>query len=427
MNMHRHILLLGLGVCLAGCGASRTKAPVEIVYWTGWSSHEFDVQQELVDEFNRQHPDIRVRLLSQFGNSGYQKVRIAFAGGSTPDVMSTVWADELASYAKRGVLHPLDDDLKGSGRDFDREFVPGLVNTLKVDGKVYGLAATSNTQFIVYNKTLFQKAGITKIPTTVDELDRAAKACTVVNSDGTFARYGFRPANLTLMAYTFGGKWFDPVTKRITANDPHNVAALKWMASYSKNYDLKRIQTFQATFGSETTPNGPFFVGKIAMWGTGEWAGEFLHRYAPDIDYGYFANPAPADGNRNATYAGGSVFVIPEACKHKAEAWEFLNWFTSPYAVKKFCTKIKNIPPLKSVGMEPEFQKDPLMKFAVNLSHSENAFGPPAISIWPSYTREIARAEEAATLGKQDPQKVLDDLQFRMQREYERSVKELGG
>ncbi len=69
-------------ILLSGC---RTVLPAsgktEIVYWTGWSGHEFDVLQKLVDEYNNTHPDVHVRMLSVFGS--YQKVRIAFAGGDT--------------------------------------------------------------------------------------------------------------------------------------------------------------------------------------------------------------------------------------------------------------------------------------------------------------------------------------------------------
>ena len=103
----RCLLLLLLASFASGCaGRAEGRGPVEIRYWTGWTGHQLDAQKRLVDEFNRTHPHIRVRVLSVAGS--YQKVRIAFAGGATPDVCSAVWADELAGYAIRGVLRPLD-------------------------------------------------------------------------------------------------------------------------------------------------------------------------------------------------------------------------------------------------------------------------------------------------------------------------------
>ena len=419
--------LLATIVIATGC-STKTSDKVEITYWTGWSGHEFGIQQGLVDEFNRTHPKIHVRLVSQFGNSGYQKVRIAFAGNATPDIMSTVWADELADYAERGVLTPLDGYLKRSGRNFDAEFVPALRQSLRVYGKVYGLAVTTDTGFIVFNKKIFREVGLDPLhpPTTPEELREASKRCTQISSDGTLSRYGYRPTELRTWAHVFGGDWYDPTTGSITANNPKNVAALRWMVSFNQFIDPKKAEAFQATFGNEKTTSGPFFVGKIAMWQSGEWASEYLRRYGPQVEYGYFPLPAPPGGRPDSTYQNGSVFVIPSACKHKQEAWEFLNWLSSEYPVRTFCSTIGNVPPLTHVGDAPRFTKDRLFKFAVDLSRGKNGFGPPGIPMWPTYSAEISRAEEKAILGGEDPQAVLDDLQKRMAKEFAETKEDLG-
>src|SRR5438128_1147387 len=222
----------GLALGVGGCRTVRG-AETEIVYWTGWSGHEYQIQQGLIEEFNRTHPDLRVQLLTQFNNLDvYQKVRIAFAGGATPDVMSTVWPDELAGYAMRGVLTPLEGYLSRSGRNIS-DFTPGIARMVQIDGHVYGLTVTTNANFIVYNKEVFADSGLDpeRPPLTTEELDKASKACLKLDSSGEMVRYGFRPLNLDLWAYVFGGRWFDPATGKVTANDPHNVAALRWMAS----------------------------------------------------------------------------------------------------------------------------------------------------------------------------------------------------
>ena len=126
------------------------------------------------------------------------------------------------------------------------------------------------------------------------------------------------------------------------------------------------------------------------------------------------------------SYVNGSVFVIPKACRHKREAWVFLNWLTQPAQVKAFCTRIHNMPPLLELDADPAFNQDPMTRFAVGVSSSPGAVGPPGIAIWPTYSAEITRAEDAAIRGGQDPQAVLDDLQRRMTREYVESVEDLG-
>lgn len=421
----RRILpLLVLAAGLSGCDEEPARGgQVEVRYWTGWTGHELETQRKLVDEFNATHPGIHVRVLS-VANS-YNKVRIAFAGGATPDVCSAVWADELAGYALRGVLTPLDPLLAASGRSMD-EYVPGVARMLRYRDHTYGLAVTTNTNFIVYNKAIFREVGLDpeRPPRTLEELDRASAACTKMAPDGSFVRFGYRPEGLALWAYVFGGRWYDPQTGTVTANDPHNVAALRWMRSYGDTYDISRVQSFESTFGSVSTPNGPFFVGKKAMWQTGEWALEHIRRYAPNLEWGWFPLPPPPGGRANCTTANGSVFVIPTATRHPREAWTFLDWLTRPHAVSQFCSSITNLPPLRKLTTEPIFRREPVMSFALDLASGENVFGPPQMPVWPRYNQNIQRAEEYAVLGRQDPQQVLDDLNERMKEELARTLRE---
>lgn len=426
------LLVLAAGAGLAGCASPAAgREPLEIRYWTGWTGAELQAQHRLVEEFNRTHPHLRVRLLSVAGS--YNKVRIAFAGGATPEVCSAVWADELAGYAMRGVLRPLDDFMRRSGRRGE-EYVPGVWRMLQYRGRPYGLAVTTNTQFIIYNKQLFREAGLDpeRPPRTTEELDAAAQALTRTDPDGRLLRYGMRPQDLVRWAYVFGGGWYNPATGEVTANHPRNVAALRWMAEYGRRYDVSRMQNFESTFGGTSTPSGPFFVGKVGMWQTGEFALEHLRRYAPHVEWGWFPAPAPPcgrpygrpQGRRNTTSVGGSVFVIPAACRHPEAAWEFLDWLTRPYAVGEFCESIANLPPLRALARSPRFRREPLFAFALDLAAGENAFGPPQMPVWPRYKTEIQRVEDYAVLGGQDPQQLLDALDTRMERDLARTLRE---
>src|SRR5262249_24689039 len=249
--------LLALGLLLSSCAPWRAAGgPVGIRYWTGWTGGALAARRDLVAEFNRAHPGVRVMIHSVGGS--YQKVRIAFAGGVTPDVCSGVWADELAGYAMRGVLRPLDDDLRRSGRAGDA-WMPGVWRMLQYRGHTYGLAVTSNVNLMVYNRAIFRESGLDpdRPPQTIEELDAAAEACTRSAPDGRFLRFGSRPSGLALWAYVFGGQWYDPASGIVTANHPGNVAALRWLASYGRRYDLTRIQSFEAGLGGTTTANGP--------------------------------------------------------------------------------------------------------------------------------------------------------------------------
>src|SRR5262249_47884869 len=157
---------------------------------------------------------------------------------------------------------------------------------------------------------------------------------------------------LVLWAYVFGGQWYDPQTGEVTANHPRNVAALRWLASYGHRYDVRRMQSFESTLGRATTANAPFFVGKAAMWQTGEWAEDHIRRFAPGMEWGWFPYPAPPGGRPDTTLASGSVFAIPAAAPHPDAAWGYLDWLPRPAQVASFCAAIHNLPPLRMEMIE---------------------------------------------------------------------------
>ncbi|HEY3414730.1 MAG TPA: extracellular solute-binding protein [Armatimonadota bacterium] len=410
--------LLLTALFASGCGGPKRGGPVEVVYWTGWSGFELDLIQKMVDEFNAGNPGIHVRVLSVFGS--YEKVRIAFAGGDVPDVCSAVWSDELAGYAMRGALTPLDEYFKASGRRPD-EWVPGAWKMQQYHNHTWGLLGTLTANFIVYNKAGFEAKGL-KPPTNLAEWAKVNSALMIRNSRGGYKQYGMRPSSLLDWAYIFGGHWFEPETGKVTATDPRNVAALRFLQDFAEKNDIRRMEVFESTFGSQQTPSGPFFTGKQQMMPTGPWIAQFIDRYAPKgFRYDAFAYPAPAGGRPDCTTLNASVFVIPAASRHKQEAWTFLNWFLSPKQNKRFCVGISNGSPLKVVAASPEIQSQKLLRFSAEIAGGPNAFGPPQMPIWQMYIAEIQRAEDKAVHGGGDPATLLKAVQVKIEKELKRA------
>ena len=68
---------------------------------------------------------------------------------------------------------------------------PNLLAYYTVDGKINSMPFNCSTPLMYYNKTAFDEAGITEIPTTVDGILEIADKLTVKNPDGSIKRYGF--------------------------------------------------------------------------------------------------------------------------------------------------------------------------------------------------------------------------------------------
>jgi len=406
-------------VALAGCARPAPPGKTVVDYWTGWGAHELELQRELVREFNASHPEIQVEIFCVAG--AYQKVRLAFAAEDPPDVCSAVWMSELASYAERGVLSPLGPRFQAQGwRPGD--LLPGLYDALSYEGRLYALSTTVNTYFLVYNRDVFAEVGRDPgwCPRTLEELEAVSRECTVVGDDGRLQRYGYRPASLMHWAVAFGGSWYDPAARKVTADHPANVAALRWLVRYVREYGVERLESFEQSFGNWQSADGSFFSGRVAMYLTGEWFGRFAARYGPGIDWGYCPLPSPPAGRGNVLLWDGSVFVIPSASRHRDEAWEFLSWICAPAQSARFCLGIGNLSPWSDVLRRDDFRNDPLFAFAADLALGANAQGPPPMPLWNLYRSEIARAEDFAIHGKGDPEQLLQRVAAKVQRELDR-------
>lgn len=155
-----------------------TPAPNAVVlqYWEmDWGLTP--VLQEVVNDFNRQNPDIFVKMTQLSWGDYTQKFLGAISAGNPPDVSGGDGGMPFTFYAQDQIL-PLDDlyaKWKQDGR-FD-DLTQWAQDKWNYDGHYVGVSWQIDARAIYYRKDLFEQAGI-KPPTTHDELLAAAKQLT---------------------------------------------------------------------------------------------------------------------------------------------------------------------------------------------------------------------------------------------------------
>ena len=109
--------------------------------------------------------------------------------------------------------------------------------------RFYTIPTLLDTTMLLYNKTLFQQAGISGPPKTIEELTADALKLTKKDSSGHITQLGFDPL---LYASDYNGTWLPGYVamfggtlasadgKKIIANCTACVAALQWEASLYK-------------------------------------------------------------------------------------------------------------------------------------------------------------------------------------------------
>src|SRR5207245_2215790 len=189
------------------------------------------------------------------------RIVAAISGGHPPDLMDLADTLPLGQWAHDGLLQPLDSYITASHIDVGA-FYPAGWKAVTFKGKRWGVPFMNFNIGLVYNRKLFQQAGITRAPRTLEELDQDAAKLTIVKN-GRIVRMGFIPdygGSLENYAWLFGGDWFTG-NKSIAAN-PANVRALIWETSFYRKYGASNVKRFMSGFGADLTAADGFESGK---------------------------------------------------------------------------------------------------------------------------------------------------------------------
>lgn len=153
------VLAAVLAVVLTACGGgSSSSGPVEIAVWHGYQDTEGEVFKGLIDQYNKEHPDVKVSELYSSNDLVLQKVLTAVRGGSAPDVayMFGSWSPNIAKIPQ---VVDMADEVSGPDWNWD-DFYPAEREAATVGDKVVGVPALVDNLAIVYNKKLFADAGV---------------------------------------------------------------------------------------------------------------------------------------------------------------------------------------------------------------------------------------------------------------------------
>lgn len=181
------LLAAAMLMSLAGCSSKEEKKDAgkdsgEKVTITFMSRDSGDtpiakVYEKQIAEFMKENSNIEVQNDSIYEEAAYNnKLKVALSTGETPSIFYYPAIAGLTEWAKSGVLMDLTDALE-EDPEWKNSFLDGALDTYKLDAYgasgTYALPNELNVDAIFYNKELFEKAGITELPETMDDLYEA--------------------------------------------------------------------------------------------------------------------------------------------------------------------------------------------------------------------------------------------------------------
>jgi multiple sugar transport system substrate-binding protein len=312
-----------------------------ITFWDNNGGVRTDIWKQIIADFEKKNPDIKVKYVGIPAASAQSKYDTAIQGGGLPDV-GGVGTAVLAEVAVQGALEPLDSRLKSSS--LNGKLSQNLLDVSKSAGggdTLYQIPTSANNGTLWYRTDLFKAAGL-DAPTTWSKFYAAADKLTdkAKNKFGFTIRGGegsIAPALDAVYGQTGITSFWNG--DKTTVNDPKNVAAL------AKYVGLFKKDTPSADLNND-------FTKMVAQWDSGT-IGMLSHNLGSYQDhlkalgadkFKGIPNPTQDDGTRVQISNPVDGLSLFKSSKNKEAAWKFIEFAVSAAENSKYNESAGQVP-----------------------------------------------------------------------------------
>lgn len=336
---------------MAACGGGGSSAGDNtIVFWhnaTAGAGRQY--WKDFAAAFESEHKGVTVQIEAIQNEDFEGKLTTAMQDlGSGPDVFMTLGGQKDQDMIDAGQLMDLTNKIS----DTVKTQMAASLDSATYDGKIYGVPTTVQPGGIWYSKDLFAQAGITKVPTTWEEL---MDACQKLKDAG------IDPIAVGAKDAWPAAHWYYWLSLRICSPDVYDksmankdFSAECWTAAGKKLQEINDAGYFNKGYLTTTAQQGASSSAgllanhKAAMELMGTWEPGVVRDLTPDqqpmADLGFFAFPSVKDGKgkEGALMGAATSFgVNPEAPKI---AIDFVNKMAEKEWQDKYATAFSTIP-----------------------------------------------------------------------------------
>ena len=325
--------------------AEKTEASSDgLVYWSMWEATEpqGQVLKEAVEAFTA---ETGIPVDVQFkGRTGIREgLQPALDAGTNIDLfdedidrVNKTWGDYL-----------LDLEELAKANDYEKTANAGLINACREvgGGTLKSIPYQPNVFAMFYNQEIFDKAGVTEVPKTWEELDAACAKIkeagfTPITSDDAYilSNFGYHLSRINgyekASEIVKEGKWDDP-------------SVLEVAKAYE---DFAKKGYFSEQIASNVWPAGQnqeLALGTAAIYLNGSWLpNEVKDITGEDFSWGCFSYPAVKGGKDGveASNYGAQVFAINKKSKKAEDAFKLIQFFTKGKFDEKLSQESLGIP-----------------------------------------------------------------------------------
>ena len=415
------VLIMAIAPLMAnGQKESPSDGPVEIELWSLLVGNRAKILDDQTSRFNESQNEVLVTVIHQGGyNPTKKKITAAASAGNLPAIIMTDFID-VGFYAQQGILSPLNNLLP---QEVLKDFFPGLMTDLTVDGEIYGIPYNRSTQGLYVNKDLLAKAGIDAPPATWKEYREQALMVKKLGSEYYYGTGFFHQWFFDAIAYSWGSS-LTTDEGTITFNKKEVV---NMMTFFQEMVREGLLVTPPKTMGSFEEMNGAFIEGKVA---TVLESTSWLSSMKNVVDFDWEFSFLPAGDGGNAVTAGGGNFSITSTVDkaQKEAAAKYLEYISSPEISAEFHMNTGYMPTRKSVldleEVKAFYKENPSYMVSVNqleYVHPASGYTKNVRSVW---YRMTTGALARILINNEDVQTVLDETTAEFQQEIDELIEQ---
>jgi multiple sugar transport system substrate-binding protein len=371
--------------------------------------------KELIEAYKKLHPNVTINPTIASSTDMNQKLTVALASGTGPDVMDADASYYVAYYVK-GVLDPVNLDVFGvkTYQELGARYVPGGLASGTFDGKIYTLPYQGNSMSLFINNKLFAAAGLDPkkdAPKTWKDLMTLCPKLKKVEGKRTVQKAFEFPyhsprwqlQDLQPMTEQFGGKILSDDGKTAYLNSPETMKALTLWQDVTKACGDPRN-----TKNTASNPNQDFVDGFTAMWITGPWATPQIQASPIKNDFTVVGLPQ-VDPSKPHTMTYGWAWGVNKnkSDKNKMVAWDFIRFMLSK--PEEWLAKVGLVQPVKGVSETEVAKKFPY--FNVHIKDVQTGTWYIRSESVNEIAQAVGRAVDSVVYDGADPRGALDAAQ----------------
>ena len=328
-RMAAGLLAAGMAAGLVGCGGGNQSGAaadgnVNLTFQI-WDVAQRDGMQAMCDAYTAQHPNVKIEVQVTSWNEYWTKLEAAATSGQMPDIF-WMHTNELLKYADNGMLADCSDIV-----DTSKFSEVSLSNASGSDGTLYAVPKDKDTVGLVYNKEMFDAAGVSYPDEswTWDDLTDASQKIYDATGKYGYMAYGDDQLGYWNFVYQNGGYILNEDKTQAGFTQPATAEAMKFYIGLQQ-YDWCPDQNYFA----ETAPGTAFFSEKGAMFFEGDWNILAELQNYPEMqgkwDVAVLPKaPNPVNGDGRATISNGLSYATAANNKNLDTVKDVLKFFGS--------------------------------------------------------------------------------------------------